>query len=303
VTEIIITPERVQYHKVAKYSFRNFDHRRGEREQVVQPAAAFISDSRPRPAMPAAQNSQQPEASQGPQESRPTESRSRGESSGALSEADRQAITAIRDRQAEESGMVQQLVKKVEDFSDNIVKLQMRLEKQEEDFQARLEEAKKHAYEEGQREGQKQTASELTAQIEAQKEQFTDSVKKLDQALAEFEQSAGSLEKELSSIAMEIAHEVIAKEVSKEGDEISLKLAQSLMAQVKEAMKIQLKVHPEHASTLQNAFNGDERIKVVPDRAVSPGGVVIMSDAGNINGEIQHRFNAVKKSILEGAPS
>ena len=291
MTEIIITPERVQYHKVAKYSFKNFDGLRGNRDQVVQPAAALITDPKFHPSA-APQSSGEPSSYTPPANT---------QSGGMLSDEDRQSLAQIRDRQAEESGMVHQLVKKVEDFSDNIVKLQIRLEKQEDEFAVRIEEAKKHAYEEGLREGQKQAANELTAQIEAQKEQFSDSLKKLEEALGQFEQSAGSLEKELSSIALEIAHEVIAKEVKEGGDEIALKLAQSLMGQVKEAMKVQIKVHPEHAAALQGAFRDDERIKIVPDRAVSMGGVVILSDAGNINGEIHHRFLAVKKSILEGA--
>jgi len=46
-------------------------------------------------------------------------------------------------------------------------------------------------------------------------------------------------------------------------------------------------------------FEGEERIKIQPDKAIAKGGVVIISDNGNLDGTILSRFQTLKKSILE----
>jgi len=41
-----------------------------------------------------------------------------------------------------------------------------------------------------------------------------------------------------------------------------------------------------------------EHVNVVADSAVSEGGVVVISDAGNIDAQISKRFQRVKKAAL-----
>lgn len=275
--EIIITPERVQNHKVVKYAFKNFD---SQRAPVKEGASYNAPQSQPQP-VPQSAAAPQPQP--------------------VFSAEERETLAAIRNRQAEESGMVQNLVKKVEEFGDNVIKLQMRLEKQEAEFEQRLAEEKKRAFEDGRKAGESEAQNRLLGEVQSQKLQLDESIRKLDDALIRFEKHAASLEKELSSVAVEIAAEVISREVSEGSAKIAQSLAKALLNEIKEAMKITLKIHPDHARELTEAFADDERIKVVGDRAVAPGGVVIVSDAGNIDAQIHNRFLAVKKSILEGA--
>lgn len=274
--EIIITPERVKNHKVAKYAFKNFDAQRAVRDSASS--------------MP-----------QAPQQSPVIGAPAQAAAPAGLSAEEREALSAIRVRQAEESGMVQNLVKKVEEFGDHVIKLQMRLEKQEGEFEQRLNEEKKRAFEDGRKAGELEAQNRLIGEVQSQKLQLEDSLRKLDDALGRFEKHAGQLEKELSSVAVEIAGEVIKREVGENGTKIALSLAKALLEEIKEAMQITLKTHPDHARELTEALGEDGRIKVSADRAVAPGGVVIVSDAGNIDAQIHNRFLAVKKSILEGA--
>ena len=43
-----------------------------------------------------------------------------------------------------------------------------------------------------------------------------------------------------------------------------------------------------------------QNVEIVEDDAVKEGGVVILSDVGNIDAQILQRFKAIKEAILEG---
>ena len=113
-----------------------------------------------------------------------------------------------------------------------------------------------------------------------------------------FEEKILSIEKELISVALDIAKEVIQKEVSENSKEIALSLAKALMEDIKDATKITIKVNPKDVKYLkeQNLQN----VEIVEDDAVKEGGVVILSDIGNIDAQVPQRFKAIKEAILEG---
>jgi len=76
-------------------------------------------------------------------------------------------------------------------------------------------------------------------------------------------------------------------------------LTKELLNDIKEATQIEIKVNPLDYDYVKDHLNLD-KIKVSPDNAISVGGVVILSDAGNIEAEIHKRFEAIKNHILKG---
>ena len=47
-------------------------------------------------------------------------------------------------------------------------------------------------------------------------------------------------------------------------------------------------------------LGSSDKIEIVSDTAISKGGVVIMSDVGNMDAQILNRFDRVKKVVLDG---
>lgn len=263
--DIIITPNMIPHHKVAKYSFKNFDSLKETGGAPSRPHA------NPAPSSPVA----------------------------GFSDEEKAAIAAIQARQVEEGDSLDALIGKIDDLSANIVKLQARLERQEEEFAVKIEEEKERSFEEGKKAGQKEERAAFEGELNALKEQFTESFSKFDAVVAEFGNHAASLDKELSSIAVEIAGEVIAKEVSESSSKIAFALASALLGEIKGANKVTIRVSPDDARELSAKFAGEGNVAIVPDKAIAKGGVVIFSDAGNMDAQIQNRFAAIKKSILE----
>ena len=193
--------------------------------------------------------------------------------------------------------VIENLLLKIEELSKNIAAAQQKFDAQIAECNARVEAEKKNAFENGYRQGLEEGKKECEAQIQEKLSLLEESIAKIDKINEIFEEKILSVEKELISVALDIAKEVIQKEISKESSEIAYNLAKALMEDIKEASKIKLKVNPKDAEYLKDKF---KNVEIIPDSAIKEGGVVIISDLGNIDGEVMERFKNIKEAILEG---
>ena len=193
--------------------------------------------------------------------------------------------------------IIENLLLKIEELSKNIAAAQQKFDAQIAECNARVETEKKNAFENGYRQGLEEGKKECEARIQEKLSLLEESISKIDKINEIFEEKILSVEKELISVALDIAKEVIQKEISKESSEIAYNLAKALMEDIKEASKIKLKVNPKDAEYLKNKF---KNVEIIPDSAIKEGGVVIISDLGNIDGEVMERFKNIKEAILEG---
>lgn len=167
------------------------------------------------------------------------------------------------------------------------------------DSQALLEEAKKGAYEQGLAEGEKKIREELESQLEAQKQALVLSAQKLSDALNQSYERVKTLENELSAIAIDLAKEVIIKEVQEESQKIAFEIANELLAPIATSNEITLKANPIDLPYLQEKLPQASKIHFEPDTLISRGGVVISSPLGNFDGTILSRYKNLKRTILE----
>ncbi len=194
--------------------------------------------------------------------------------------------------------LIESLMKKTDEMSSNFIKLQMKLEAKEEEFAQELQKAKETAYQEGLETGIKQAQIELEKGVQSSIELYSTSITKLDESANEFKSSVESLKSELVLAALDIAKEVIKVEVSENSSAIAKVLSEELIKDLQGASKITLKVNPKDHSVISQHYGSLENITVVSDSAISEGGVVVLSDAGNIDAQVQKRFERVKKAAL-----
>ncbi|MBD3796730.1 MAG: flagellar assembly protein FliH [Campylobacterales bacterium] len=194
--------------------------------------------------------------------------------------------------------LIESLMKKTDEMSSNFIKLQMKLESKEEEFALELQKAKEAAFEEGLQTGAKSTHEALDKNIQTTLELYASSIKKLEEGANEFKTSIDSLKNELVLAALDIAKEVIKVEVSQNSSAIAEVLSKELIKDLQDASKIILKVNPKDHSVISQNLGVMENVTVLSDAAISEGGVVVLSDAGNIDAQIQKRFERVKKVAL-----
>lgn len=194
--------------------------------------------------------------------------------------------------------LIESLMQKTDEMSSNFIKLQMKLEAKEEEYLISLEKAKEEAFAEGLTAGEAKANENFSQSSTKGLEQFIDSVKKLEESSEEFSSALEGIKSQLIVAALDISKEVIKVELQENSNEVAKKLSEELLKDLQTASKVTLKVNPVNHGAISEATGKLENVVVLSDSAVSEGGVIVISDAGNIDSQIQKRFERVKRAAL-----
>lgn len=194
---------------------------------------------------------------------------------------------------------VEDLLKKTDEMSGNIIKLQMQIESQENEFNNRLNTELESAKEKYTQEGYNQAKADFEKELVELKDKFLKSIAKLDEVSENLELFINKNEKELANAATEIAKEVINKELEDNSAQIALNLAKDLIDELKGAANIELKVSPNDYDFVKSKLKANSKLKISLDDAISKGSVVVLSDEGNIESNLNSRLTKIKKMASE----
>lgn len=194
---------------------------------------------------------------------------------------------------------IEELLKRTEELSDNLVKLQMKIESQESEFKERLASDTAKALEDGKAEGHAQAAAEFDARLKEIEASYTGSFKKLEGECVKITEFLDKSEPQLSHTAIDIAKQVIEKELSQNSAEVATSIAKSLIAELKDASKIEVKINPQDYETVSKNLAKIPNLSVSEDDAIAKGGVLVLSNIANMDGTIATRFEKIKKILSE----
>ncbi|MDD3344202.1 MAG: flagellar assembly protein FliH [Sulfurospirillaceae bacterium] len=194
---------------------------------------------------------------------------------------------------------IEELLKKTDELSSNIIKLQMQIEKQELEFSNRLDEELKRERESSYTLGYQKAKEESDVSGQEVRSRYLKSINQIDIISKQMEDAMRKVESDIIETACEIAKEVIKKEVKTSSAQIALTLSKELIKELKEANKIELKVNPKDFEVLQESYLKDTKIKVTADDSITLGGVIVLSDIGNLDGNLIMRLEKVKYLIQD----
>lgn len=267
--ENIIGQERLKNHNIKKYEFKSITNEMIESSKEIASASAHIETLAPKILQDEAN-----ELSQNIQ-------------------SNAQKIATL------EQELVERLLQKTDELSGSLAKLQIQFEKLQVESEQRVVSAREDGYKDGFREAEEKAKEDLFAEVSAQKKALVDSIITLENALKTSQKHLEDLEKELSAISVDIAKEVIINEVSENSQKIALNLTKELLNSIMDATNIKIKVNPSDYLFLKEQLKDNAKVELISDSAVSLGGVVIVSDNGNIDGTIMSRYKNLKQSVLE----
>jgi flagellar assembly protein FliH len=210
-------------------------------------------------------------------------------------------IDASSMSQSSKDSLIESLLKKTDEMSSNFIKLQMKMESKEEEHKLALESVKQTSFAEGVEAGKREADAQQQTNYTNGLNQFSTSVATLESSAKSFEDALEAIKSQLISAALDIAKEVIHKDVSTHSQEIAEILSSELIKELQSASKVTLKVNPKDHGAISEHVGAMEHIHVISDNAVSEGGVIAISDAGNIDAQITKRFERVKKAALSEA--
>lgn len=198
-----------------------------------------------------------------------------------------------------EKDLIERLLQKTDELSGSLAKLQIQFEKQQLEIEERVATARNDGYKDGLKEGEEKAKKEMLEQIEKEKTTLIQSAITLDKEMKNSQAHLEELEKELSGIAVDIAKEVIIKEVETDSQKVALALAKELLSSIVDATDIHFRVNTIDYPYLNEHLKDCQKIKLEPDDAISKGGVVITCNSGNIDGNIMTRYRTLKQSVLD----
>lgn len=199
--------------------------------------------------------------------------------------------------QSLEHELIDKLLQKTDELSSSLAKMQIQMEKQQSDMEHSLNIAKDNSFKEGLLQGEKKIRDELEKEVNREKQALIQAVSALDSSLRDSRSRLDQLEKELSEVAIDIAREVVVKELNESSSKVAKALASSLIEGVKETVGVRLCINPlDYSYVRQNVDL--ENVILEADENVQKGGVVIISASGSIDGNVMTRFRLLKQKIL-----
>ncbi|MFT5835135.1 MAG: flagellar assembly protein FliH [Sulfurimonas sp.] len=218
----------------------------------------------------------------------------------------KESTPATRDSEVDSSAMsqsskdslIESLMKKTDEMSSNFIKLQMKLELMSDEHTVELEKVKTESFNEGVLAGKDQASKDEANSLTKGLAQFATSVSTLENSANEYERALEGIKSQLISAAVDISKEVINIELNESSTAIAQVLSNELIKELQSASKITLKVNPKNHGEISQSVGLLDHVSIISDSAVSEGGVIAISDAGNIDAQISKRFERVKRAAL-----
>jgi flagellar assembly protein FliH len=112
-----------------------------------------------------------------------------------------------------------------------------------------------------------------------------------------FEQATFQMETKLLKTSIAIAQKIISIEVGENSAKIAKQTISHLLEKIKTASKIQIHLNPKDYEILKSQLNLESFIELHQDPNVVAGGVVIASDLGNFDGNIEAKVSSMLESL------
>jgi len=127
--------------------------------------------------------------------------------------------------------------------------------------------------------------------------QVVQAIKDLKQYSNFFQQATFQMESKLLKTSISIAQKIISIEVGENSSLIAKETISHLLEKIKNASKIKIHLNPKDYEILKNDLNLENFIELIDDANVAAGGVVIASDLGNFDGNIESKVNSMLESL------
>ena len=127
--------------------------------------------------------------------------------------------------------------------------------------------------------------------------QVVQAIRDLKHYAAFFEQATFQMETKLLKTSISIAQKIISIEVGENSAKIAKQTITHLLDKIKTASKVQIHLNPKDYEILKGQLNLEAFIELHQDSNVTAGGVVIASDLGNFDGNIEAKVASLLESL------
>jgi flagellar assembly protein FliH len=112
-----------------------------------------------------------------------------------------------------------------------------------------------------------------------------------------FEQATFQLESKILRTSMNIAQKIINVEIGEQSEAIAIATINNILSKIKTASQITIHLNPKDYLLLKDELKVESFVKIQEDPNVTIGGVVIASDLGNFDGNIEAKVQTILESL------
>jgi flagellar assembly protein FliH len=127
--------------------------------------------------------------------------------------------------------------------------------------------------------------------------QVIKALKDLKQYASFYKEAILSFEQKLLKTSFSIAKKIINIEISQNSANIAKETIDNLMLKLKNASSIKIHLNPKDYTILKEQIEVNDIVTLVEDSNVMPGGVVIASDLGNFDGNIDTKIESILQTL------
>ena len=127
--------------------------------------------------------------------------------------------------------------------------------------------------------------------------QVIDALKDLKHYSTFFEQATFQMETKLLKTSLAIAQKIIAIEVGENSAQIAKETISTMMDKINAASKVTIHLNPKDFVVLKDQLNFESYVDLKEDQNVAAGGVVIASDLGNFDGNVESKIQSMLESL------
>ena len=127
--------------------------------------------------------------------------------------------------------------------------------------------------------------------------QLIDALKDLKHYSSFFEQATFQMETKLLKTSLSIAQKIIGIEVGENSSAIAKETINGMMDKIKTSSKVTIHLNPKDYIVLKEQLTFDSFVSLHEDPNVTAGGVVIASDLGNFDGNIDSKIQSMLESL------
>ncbi|MDX4050602.1 FliH/SctL family protein [Aliarcobacter skirrowii] len=127
--------------------------------------------------------------------------------------------------------------------------------------------------------------------------QVVKAIKDLKEQAIFFEKTATQVENKMLKTSLTIAKKIIGIELSQNSEKIAKQTISQLLEKVKGATKVRIHLNPKDYIVLKKELELENYIELVEDINVVAGGVVIASNIGNFDGNIEAKISSMLESL------
>lgn len=171
---------------------------------------------------------------------------------------------------------------------------------QKEGFEKGFKEGEKKGFEAGKAEGLKKGYDENLQLLTEQATQFSMLMESLSEPFKQLDQS---VEKELLNLVIEIASQLVRREIKVDPGQIIAVIREAVNALPVAGQKLSLQMHPEDAKLVRSSLALDEISppwEIIETPLIARGGCKVETQTSSIDSTIENRLAAIIANVLGG---